>query len=129
MMNTIPDLLVSNVVLAALLGVLAVVLTRLWRNPQFAHALWLLVLVKLVTPPLIHVPMPQFSPGSGEQIVDAESDDSHETVAAGESMVQGPAAVEAISGPPEFEDAARVPTQAGQSDTSALTFWQSFLPH
>ena len=55
-MHSIYALLVSNVVFAALLAVLAIVLTKVWRNPQIAHSLWLLVLVKLVTPPLIYVP-------------------------------------------------------------------------
>ncbi|MCH7686454.1 MAG: hypothetical protein IH899_07205, partial [Planctomycetes bacterium] len=134
-MNSIYPLLVSNVVLAALLAVLAVVLTKLWRNPQFAHALWLLVLVKLVTPPLIHVPMPHFTFGSGENAVDAEPDGSHGlsrfagTIATGESMVQEPASVEAISEPPESEHAARSATQARQPTTSALAFWQLFLSH
>ena len=30
-------------------------LTRLWRHPPVAHALWLLLLLKLVAPPVMHV--------------------------------------------------------------------------
>jgi len=58
-MYSVSALLISNLVFATLLAVLAATLTRLWRNPQFAHALWLLVLVKLVTPPLILLPLPE----------------------------------------------------------------------
>src|SRR5262245_55640130 len=43
----------SNAVLAALLAIVAAVVTRLWPRPALAHALWLLVLLKLVTPPLV----------------------------------------------------------------------------
>ncbi|HUG89343.1 MAG TPA: hypothetical protein VML55_00820, partial [Planctomycetaceae bacterium] len=49
----------SNVVLSALLALLAVVVTRIWRNPHLAHGLWLLVLLKLVTPPFLHVTLPE----------------------------------------------------------------------
>ncbi|HUG91458.1 MAG TPA: M56 family metallopeptidase, partial [Planctomycetaceae bacterium] len=49
----------SNVVLSALLALLAVVVTRIWRNPHLAHGLWLLVLLKLITPPFVHVTLPE----------------------------------------------------------------------
>ncbi len=74
-MNSIYALLLSNVVLAAALAVLVFVFTRLWRNPQIAHALWLMVLVKLVTPPLIHLPMPYFGVASSQDSVGAEASD------------------------------------------------------
>lgn len=45
----------SNAVLAACLALFAWGVTRVWRNPHLAYALWLLVLMKLVTPPLIHI--------------------------------------------------------------------------
>lgn len=36
--------------------------TRLWRNPYVAHTLWLLVLVKLVLPPVwsLSIPLPHY---------------------------------------------------------------------
>jgi beta-lactamase regulating signal transducer with metallopeptidase domain len=58
-MNDFPALILSNVALAACLAVLTYCLTKLWRSPQLAHTLWLLVLVKLVTPPLVEFPYPQ----------------------------------------------------------------------
>src|SRR5262249_47526478 len=45
----------SNAALAAILVVPAWVVSRNFRRPALAHALWLLVLLKLVTPPLIPV--------------------------------------------------------------------------
>lgn len=47
----------SNVALSAALALIAVALTRVWRSPQLAHALWLLVLLKLISPPLMAVPI------------------------------------------------------------------------
>ena len=38
-------LTVSNVILAGIMAILIFLLTRVWRNPHFAHALWLLVLL------------------------------------------------------------------------------------
>ncbi len=45
--------LLSNVAIVAVLAVAVYALTRFWRNPQLAHALWVLVLLKLVTPPFV----------------------------------------------------------------------------
>src|SRR5262249_15886547 len=37
---------------------LVAVLGAVWRRPAVIHCLWLLVLVKLITPPLVPVPIP-----------------------------------------------------------------------
>ena len=58
-MNEFATAIFSNVVLAGVLALLAAGVTRLWRNPFLAHALWLLVLIKLVTPPLIELRAPE----------------------------------------------------------------------
>ena len=58
-MSSITPTIASNVVLSALLAAFAVAMTRLWRNPHLAHGLWLLVLLKLVTPPLVHMTVPE----------------------------------------------------------------------
>ncbi|MEM9368922.1 MAG: M56 family metallopeptidase [Planctomycetota bacterium] len=50
--------LLSNMLLASALTILALAIGRLCRNPHVSHALWLLVLLKLVTPPIIEVPIP-----------------------------------------------------------------------
>src|SRR5262245_51103392 len=54
---------VSNVILALLLALAAWVAQRWLLRPAIAHILWLLVLVKLVTPPLVSVPLGN-SPGT-----------------------------------------------------------------
>ncbi|HEV3142819.1 MAG TPA: M56 family metallopeptidase [Gemmataceae bacterium] len=47
----------SNAVLAALLAGVVWVVTRKLRRPAVAHSLWLLVLLKLVTPPFMSLPV------------------------------------------------------------------------
>jgi beta-lactamase regulating signal transducer with metallopeptidase domain len=48
---------ISNVLLALLLALAAWFMQRWLRRPAVAHILWMLVLVKLVTPPLVRVPV------------------------------------------------------------------------
>jgi len=60
-MNGLLEFAVSNALVAALAAVVVAGVTRVWRNPHLAHLLWALVLVKLVTPPLVDVPIPVFS--------------------------------------------------------------------
>ncbi len=43
---------VSNLAISALLAATAFLVSRIWRNPHVAHGLWLLVLIKLLTPPI-----------------------------------------------------------------------------
>src|SRR5262245_52525257 len=47
----------KNALLALPLVIAALAVGRLSRRPAFAHVLWVLVLVKLVTPPLVDVPL------------------------------------------------------------------------
>jgi beta-lactamase regulating signal transducer with metallopeptidase domain len=48
----------GNAVAATLLALAAAAVGRLARRPALAHGLWLLVLLKLLTPPLWQVPVP-----------------------------------------------------------------------
>src|SRR5438270_6271886 len=52
-----PSFVVSNVLLALALALAAWFVQRWLRWPVLAHLLWVLVLVKLVTPPLVRVPV------------------------------------------------------------------------
>ncbi len=49
---------ISNVAVASVMALLVLAVTRVWKNPHVAHMLWLLVLAKLVTPPLWHISIP-----------------------------------------------------------------------
>ncbi len=57
MMAFLFEIGVTNVILTAVLALVVLATTRIWRNPHLAHFLWLIVLLKLVTPPLINVPV------------------------------------------------------------------------
>ena len=52
---TIFEAVLGNLALAAALAVLALAASKWLKRPAVAHALWLLVLVKLITPPLYSV--------------------------------------------------------------------------
>lgn len=47
----------SNTLFACGLALLTLVVARLSRNPHLAHTLWLLVLIKLVTPSFVEIPI------------------------------------------------------------------------
>ncbi len=57
-METLLRIGLSNAVAALLLALLVVAVACVWRRPAVLHALWLLVLVKLITPPLVWLPEP-----------------------------------------------------------------------
>ena len=48
----------SNAATAALLAVAATIATRIWKNPHFAYAVWLIVLLRLIAPPLVPLTIP-----------------------------------------------------------------------
>jgi len=56
-MTTLLEIALVNAVLTAILASVVFVITRIWKNPHLAHILWLIVLLKMVTPPLVRVPI------------------------------------------------------------------------
>lgn len=56
-MDDVLNIGLSNAVVAVLLAVIAIVVGMICRRPALVHGLWLLVLLKLVTPPLVRVPI------------------------------------------------------------------------
>ncbi|NWK54799.1 M48 family metalloprotease [Verrucomicrobiaceae bacterium N1E253] len=56
MMEAIIQGVVSNVVFASVLAVFAWLVGRFAKRPHLSYLLWLLVLVKLVTPPVVSIP-------------------------------------------------------------------------
>jgi beta-lactamase regulating signal transducer with metallopeptidase domain len=57
-MDSLLQIGLSNAVVASFLALLALVVGSVCRRPAVVHGLWLLVLLKLVTPPLVRVPVP-----------------------------------------------------------------------
>ena len=69
-MNPLLQIVWSNAFVATALALLVFPLARACRNPALSHSLWILVLVKLVTPPIISVPLPtSWVPGSRPEVV------------------------------------------------------------
>lgn len=65
-MRWLVEIVVINSLTAGLLAVLAAILARWIRRPAILHALWLLVLLKLVTPPVVPVEaLPVLDAGAG----------------------------------------------------------------
>jgi beta-lactamase regulating signal transducer with metallopeptidase domain len=60
--DTLLHAALANALTATLLAVPVAAVARLGRRPALAHALWLLVLLKLVTPPLFPVRLPWADP-------------------------------------------------------------------
>src|SRR5262245_45770641 len=55
-MASVFEIGVINAAVATVLALCVCVASRCWRQPVFVHALWLIVLLKLVTPPLVGIP-------------------------------------------------------------------------
>src|SRR5271157_3918706 len=63
-MDIVYQILLADAIAATVLAILVAVITRVVRHPPLAHFLWLLVLLKLVTPPLrsFEIPIPRTVP-------------------------------------------------------------------
>ena len=58
------EILVTNAIVAAVLALVVFLVTRMYKNCFAVHFLWLIVLVKLVTPPIWQMPVTVLSAGS-----------------------------------------------------------------
>src|SRR5262245_46091317 len=87
-MITLLSIALSNAVMAAVLAILAALVGRLFRRPALTHGCWLWVLAKLVTPPLVSIPvvwLPIMEADRYHTVATAEPDpagesDRHQTV-------------------------------------------------
>jgi uncharacterized protein (TIGR03067 family) len=57
-MDYLLEVALSNAIVVTGMAIVVYLVTRLVRNPALCHGLWLLVLVKFITPPLAFVPLP-----------------------------------------------------------------------
>jgi beta-lactamase regulating signal transducer with metallopeptidase domain len=55
--NDLVQIGLTNALLATVLAVVAAIVGKVGRRPALSHALWLLVLLKLLTPPLVVIPL------------------------------------------------------------------------
>ena len=54
---TVVHAMLGNAAVAAILAVVALIIGYACRSPAVRHVAWVLVLLKLVAPPLFHVPL------------------------------------------------------------------------
>lgn len=87
-MTPVLDAAITNVLLAVPLAALAWA-SNVARRPAMTHALWLLVLLRLVAPPLWQVSLPAASPVTATPIA-ATSEPPAEVVAAVEAPISAP---------------------------------------
>jgi beta-lactamase regulating signal transducer with metallopeptidase domain len=85
----------ANAGIAAVLAILVAIVTRIWKSPHLAYALWLIVLVRLVSPPLLQIPIhgpDWFAPQPAPQVheVPQVSADATPTIAGEESRLPPP---------------------------------------
>jgi beta-lactamase regulating signal transducer with metallopeptidase domain len=59
--GTVEQMVLSNAVVATLLALLAAAVSSICRRPALVHSLWLLVLIKLITPPIVPVEVFHFA--------------------------------------------------------------------
>ena len=57
-MESLVHILLSNALTAAVMAIVVLAVGRISRPPALTHSLWLVVMLKLVTPPLVPVPLP-----------------------------------------------------------------------
>src|SRR5262245_21248890 len=72
-MNVVMHAMLGNAVVAAVLAGLALAVGRACRSPSVRHAAWVVVLLKLVTPPLLSFPLPVLPASWGEPPSDPAS--------------------------------------------------------
>jgi len=67
-MESLVQIGLSNAVVAVVLAGVAALVGALVRKPALTHGLWLLVLLKLVTPPLFLIPIPWSEPAGQDKV-------------------------------------------------------------
>lgn len=115
-MNALLHLAVGNALLATVLALVAGGIGRVCRRPALVHCLWVLVLVKLITPSLVELPIPwPDQPG----LTGAQPGLAQAPIVSPEPSIAWPESSQArdVTGDPEEPD--------GPADVSAVP---SFLP-
>jgi beta-lactamase regulating signal transducer with metallopeptidase domain len=133
-MQSLWEIVASNAVVVVVLAAGVALLGRLWRNPLCLHLLWLLVLLKLATPPILTVPLPSMprqaampsaeiaatehleGPASGEAIereaFAAAVDRDEPSLATDQPVLEKNAASETPVASPVVEEAREIPWAA-----------------
>jgi beta-lactamase regulating signal transducer with metallopeptidase domain len=115
-MRTLLEMGLSNAVLATILALPVAAISRLCRRPALTHSLWLLVLLKLVTPPLVALPegwLPSWQPS----ILPVDA-----VAAAGEADLQGESELAYVSAMNNEPGEDTLPSRQTTGTSDALDF-------
>jgi beta-lactamase regulating signal transducer with metallopeptidase domain len=116
------EIIASNAVVATILAIGAMLLSLIWKNAAAVHVLWVVVLLKLFTPPLVTAELP-FALSS---LQSAPRADSHERalnlLAHDESEQRAPVAATHVQGAIAPGNSQR-PVWNGFTETADATRW------
>ena len=118
-MDFLFELAWKNIAVAGILALAATVAGRFFRRPAVAHGLWLLVLLKLVTPPLWQVPVPWPVSKAAEPSPDIGN--SAENLEQDYAAAMAAAAMLVAIDPKRAENQSALQPVAGNSDTETGT--------
>lgn len=124
-MTSLVEMGLSNALAALLLAIVAVVVGLVCRQPALVHALWLLVLLKLVTPPLVPVAVPWPKPVEVPAIEEEKSDEL--TPKLGVVFLEGPEG-EDVAGVEEQEPVAPVEEELIADEAVSPAFTIAWAP-
>src|SRR5213080_4180581 len=94
-MATFLHVALANLAVATVLAILAVLAGRFSRRPALVHSLWLLVLLKLITPPLVPL---RIIPWPEQPAVEVSEPEAAQQPEAGAWAVAPPAMPSPVSG-------------------------------
>jgi len=97
-MDTLLQIGLSNAVVATGLALVVACVGLVWKRPALRHSLWLLVLLKMLTPPLVWVPVPWPQKAAEPDPVTAAPAPHPESTFAPAALV------EPVAGPLEFAE-------------------------
>ena len=96
-MGSLVEMGLANALVAGVLAVVAILAGRFNCRPAMVHALWLLVLLKLVTPPVVSLPVPWWV--ASAPVVPADSTEEDEPAEVAVAFV--PPVVQDVLAPPD----------------------------
>ena len=121
-MEKLVNLGLTNAAVATLLAIVIATIGRcLTRRPAVLHCLWLLVLLKLVTPPLFEVPIPALRTEPTSVALSVEPSLNYA------ALMPFPSSEESVEVPPVAEIVIAPPPRDPSEDSSVGLWWRSIL--
>jgi len=143
MIHTLLAVGLNNAIVVTGLAVVVLVVTRVWRQAPLAHLLWLVVLVKLVTPPFFNLPIT--IPAETEPVAEVDTSLTRTMVSDGPTVVvaartEGPIALRSGDKAPDLRwhdwedwdtrakgEHRAEPTFVPRVKNESQTFWAIFV--